>query len=350
MTWPTPAMREAMAQARVGDDVFGEDPTINELETLAAAKVGKEAGLFVTSGTMGNLVGTLSQATRGDQAIVGQDTHTFRAEAGGMAALGGVVPCPLPTDGLGQMDPAAIEAAISPDDPHYPRTRLIMLENSYGARNGAPLPPDYFATVAGVARRRGLAVHLDGARLFNATVALGVAPAEITRHVDTVTFCLSKGLCAPAGSLLCGPAEIIYGARRVRKMLGGGMRQAGVLAAAGIVALEEMVDRLAEDHAHAQLLAQGLARIPGVAVDPAAVRTNIVFFSLQEGVRFTAGEVAEACRREADVWLGTAGPRRFRAVTHYWVGRREVATLLEVLGHVLAGPRVGQATGGPQRE
>lgn len=336
VSWPTPVMREAMAVAPVGDDVYGEDPTVNELEALAAAKVGKEAGLFVASGTMGNLCAVLSHAGRGDEAILGSDCHVFSWEAGSMAALGGVVPYPLPTDAIGRMDPAAVEAAVRDDDPHLPRTRLVLVENSYGGKHGYPLPPAYFAEIEAAARRHGLSLHMDGARLFNAAVAQNIDAAEIARHVDSVTFCLSKGLCAPVGSVLCGPADFIYRARRARKALGGGMRQAGVLAAAGVVALNDMVERLSDDHDHARLLAEGLANIPGIAVDVAMVRTNMVFFELTDDVPLSSVEVAERMQAEANVWVGANGSRGFRAVTHYWIGESEVRSFLSSLECVLA--------------
>jgi threonine aldolase len=336
VTWPTEAMRRAMAEARLGDDVYGEDPTVNELEARAAARVGKEAGLFVASGTMGNLAAILTHANRGDEAIVGRDAHTISWEAGGMAVLGGIVPQTLPTDALGRMDLAQLEAVIRPDDPHVPRSRLILVENSYGARAGAAIPPEYFAGVAAIARRHGLKVHLDGARLFNAAVALGVAAEAITQHVDSVTFCLSKGLCAPVGSVLCGSREFIHGARRARKLLGGGMRQAGVLAAAGLVALDEMIDRLAEDHANACLLAEGLAAIHGVVIDLATVQTNMIFFELGEEVALSGDDMMN--RLQADnIWLDGRGGRRFRAVTHYWIGREEIALLVDRLRAALHG-------------
>lgn len=335
VSWPTATMREAMANAPVGDDVYGEDPTVNRLEEVAAARVGKEAALFVASGTMGNLVGILTHATRGEEMIVGRDSHVMQWEAGSVAALGGVVPHTLPTDAHGRMDVGAVAAAVRPDDPHLPRSRLIHVENSYGEKFGYPLEPAYFAQLRDVAQRHDLAMHMDGARLFNAAVALGVDVKEITQHVDSVTFCLSKGLCAPVGSVVCGSAEFIHRARRTRKALGGGMRQAGIIAAAGIVALNEMVDRLAEDHAHACLLAQGLAQIPGIDVDVDMVRTNIVFFDLAPDVPLSASEVTERLRERANVWLGTNGSRGFRAVTHYWIGRDDVATFLETLRDVL---------------
>ncbi|MBK7216941.1 MAG: low-specificity L-threonine aldolase [Candidatus Promineofilum sp.] len=336
VSWPTPAMREAMASARVGDDVYGEDPTVNELEALAAARVGKEAGLFVSSGTMGNLAAVLAHAGRGDEAILGEDSHVFCWEAGGMAALGGVMPHPLPTDAIGRMAPGAVEDAIRWDDPHVARSRLVLLENSYGGKHGYPLPPEYLASIAAVARRYGLALHMDGARLFNAAVAQNIDAAELTRHVDSVTFCLSKGLCAPVGSVLCGSADFIHHARRARKILGGGMRQAGILAAAGIVALNEMIERLADDHAHARLLAEGLAQLPGARVNVDMVRTNMVFFELADDVALSSEQVADRLRETANVWLGTNGPRGFRAVTHYWIDANDVRVLLSGLESVLA--------------
>jgi len=340
VTWPTPEMREAMARARVGDDVYGEDPTVCALEDAAAASVGQPAGLFVASGTMGNLTAILAHAGRGDEAIVGYESHTFQWEAGGMAALGGVVPHLLPTDDEGRMDPAAVEAAVHGDDPHRPRSRLILLENTFGGRSGAALPPDYFAALRAIATRHGLAVHLDGARLFNAAVALGVPASTLTRDVDTVTFCLSKGLCAPVGSVLCGPEETIARARRVRKSLGGGMRQAGVLAAAGLVALETMIDRLAEDHALARTLAGRLEALPGLRVARVRVRTNIVHFALASETGLTPDRLVAELRERHRVWLGTYPPHWLRAVTHYWVGPAEVDRLVAGIEQILGTRRV----------
>jgi threonine aldolase len=335
VSWPTPAMRQAMANAPVGDDVYGEDPTVNRLEALAAEMAGKEAGLFVASGTMGNLTAILAHGRRGDGAIVGEDSHTFRAEAGGMAVLGGIVPNPLPTDVCGRMDLAAVEAADYPDDPHFPTNRLILVENSYGAKSGYPIAPDYFQQIRHIADKNNLVVHMDGARLFNAAVALNLDPKEITQHVDSVTFCLSKGLCAPVGSVLCGTAEFITQARRARKLVGGAMRQAGVLAAAGIMALTEMVERLADDHAHAKMLAEGLAEIPGIVVQPALIKTNMLFFELAESALVTPEQFAQRLRAEANIWLSSGYSRRFRAVTHYWIQEADVALFLKTARAIL---------------
>ncbi len=337
VSWPTPAMRAAMVAAPVGDDVYGEDPTVNELEALAAHKTGKEAGLFVASGTMGNLAAILAHAGRGDEAILGADCHVYSWEAGSIAALGGVIPHPLPTDRFGRMAPGDVADAVREDDPHVPRSRLVLVENSYGAKHGYPLPPDYFAAIAAVARAHGLAIHMDGARLFNAAVALGLDAAELTRDVDSVTFCLSKGLCAPVGSVLCGSAGFIDQARRSRKALGGGMRQAGILAAAGIVALNEMVERLGDDHAHARMLAEGLSRLPGLRVDLDRVCTNMVFFDLADDVPLSSDDVIEQLKARAGVWLGGNGSRGFRAVTHYWIGPGEVQLFLDAMKDILAG-------------
>jgi threonine aldolase len=329
-------MREAMASARVGDDVYGEDPTVRELEERAASLLGKEVALLVASGTMGNLVSILAHAARGEEAIVGRDAHTYRYEAGGMAALAGVMPRTLKTDRLGRMSLDEVEEAVQPDDAHHARTRLILLENSYGARNGAPIPVGYFHGVRAIADRYGLAIHIDGARFFNATTALGVAPAEMAQYADSVTFCLSKGLCAPVGSVVVGSADFIYRAHRARKILGGGMRQAGIIAAAGLVALEDMMGRLGDDHANAALLARGLAGINGIRVDPDEIQTNIVFFDLEGWVSIDTEGLAQRLKEQTGLLLGCSGRRRFRAVTHYWVGSNEVNQLLEGLRQVLS--------------
>ncbi len=322
VTLPSPQMRAAMANAELGDDVYGEDPTINRLEEMAAAKTNKDAALFVASGTMANLVALLTHCGRGDEVIVGDKAHTFVNEVGGMAALGGIQPRTLSNQPDGTLALDDIRAAIRGDNVHWPRTRLIALENTHNSCNGSPLAPAYLWSVYDLAKSRGVKVHTDGARIFNAAVALGVPVTELTRHTDTISFCLSKGLSAPVGSLLCGPRDFIAEARRNRKMVGGGMRQAGVLAAAGIVALETMIDRLADDHANARYLAEMLADIPGIELDPARVKTNIVFFDLAPDAP-SAAEMEERLAR-AGVLVGPAGERRMRAVTHYGIERADV--------------------------
>ncbi len=276
VTQPTPAMREAMLRAPVGDDVFGDDPTVNALQARIAAMLGKEAALFVPSGTQSNLIGIMSHCSRGDEYIVGQMAHTYRWEGGGAAVLGSVQPQPLSHQADGTLALADIEAAIKPDDAHFARSRLLCLENTLG---GKALSLAYMADATALARRRGLSTHLDGARLFNAATALGVPAREVAQHFDTVSVCFSKGLGAPVGSALCGPKALIKSAHRWRKMLGGGMRQAGVLAAAALHALDHHVGRLCDDHALAQRLAQGLSGLPGLTVEPP--QTNIVFVDVQ---------------------------------------------------------------------
>ena len=261
VTKPTPAMREAMASAEVGDDVYGEDPTVNRLEALAAEKMGKEAGLFVTSGTMGNLVAVLAHCRRGDEVIMGHLGHTFLFEGGGVSALGGVHPHTVFNQPDGTLALDDIENAIRPDNVHFPISRLVILENTHNRCGGVPLSQEYTDQVGDLAHRYGMSLHLDGARIFNAAVAAGVKAASLAEAADSVTFCLSKGLCAPVGSVLCGSMEFIQTARRIRKQVGGGMRQAGILAAAGILALENMVDRLSEDHRRARELAGQLAKV-----------------------------------------------------------------------------------------
>lgn len=333
-TQPTPAMRRAMAAAEVGDDVFGEDPTVNRLEALAAERLGKEAALFVTSGTQGNLVSLLSHCGRGDEAIVGDEAHTFVMEQGGLATLGGIYPHPIPTQPDGSLLLADIEAAIRPDNAHYPVSRLICLENTHNRCSGAYLTPAYTAAVADLAHGHGLRLHIDGARLFNAAVAQNLDVKELVREADSVTFCLSKGLSAPMGSVVCGSAEFIRRARRARKVLGGGMRQAGIMAAAGIVALDEVVERLAEDHANARLLAEGLARLPGIRLDPGRVQTNIVIFELHHPT-LTPTQLQDELRRRGVGLLAIGGPR-LRAVTHYGIERKDVEGAVGVVGETLA--------------
>lgn len=334
VTHPTPEMRQAMARAEVGDDVYGEDPTVNRLQEMAAEMLGHEAGLFVASGTMGNLVAILAHCQRGDEIILGNQAHTFRYEAGGISALGGVHSYQIPNQPDGTLNLDDIQAAIHPDDAHYPITRLVAIENTHNRCGGAALSVSYTQQVADLAHRNRLKLHIDGARIFNAAVALGVPAKALAAPADSVTFCLSKGLCAPVGSVLCGSKAFIQRAHRVRKMVGGGMRQAGVLAAAGIVALEKMVDRLAEDHARARKLAQGLQQLPGMVMDPGTPHTNMVYCSLAPEVPFDAAQAVERLK-QMGVRVGQVGRRRFRLVTHYWIDdaavERTVAAFAELL-------------------
>ena len=318
VTLPTPAMRRAMADAEVGDDVYGEDPTVNRLEALAAERMGQEAALFVPSGTMGNLISVLTHVRRGQEVILGDESHIFIHEVGGASALGGAVFHTVPTNPDATLSLEAIEGAIRPSsrDVHYAEAGVICLENTHNRRGGAVLPPDYVERVGAFARSRGLPLHLDGARIFNAAVAAGRPVTDWTRHVSSIQFCLSKGLAAPVGSMIASDRTFVDRARRQRKMLGGGMRQVGMLAAAGIIALTEMVDRLAEDHANAQQLATDLAAIPGIQLDPPRVQTNIVIFTVPEG---TPVEPFVAAARREDVLISGVGGRRIRAVTHYGI-------------------------------
>ena len=320
VTLPTPTMRRAMAEAELGDDVYGEDPTVNRLQALAANKLGKEAALFVSSGTQSNLVGVMSHCQRGDEYIVGQMAHTYHYEAGGAAVLGSIQPQPLDFEPDGTLDLTKVEQAIKPDDVHFAKTRLLCLENTQA---GKVLPMDYLAKTGAFARRHHLVSHLDGARIFNAAVKLGVDVREIARPFDSVSVCLSKGLAAPVGSVLCGPAAFIKQARRWRKMLGGGMRQAGVLAAAGIIALTEMVERLADDHTNACRLAGGLAEIPGFDVDLDAAQTNMVFFSIAKPLLGKFGLFMAA----KGIIVGDH-PGQIRAVTHYGIEADDIETIL----------------------
>jgi threonine aldolase len=335
VTQPTPAMREAMARAEVGDDVYGEDPTINRLQELAADLMGKEAGLFVPSGTMGNLASILAHCGRGDEAILGDKAHTFLFEAGGMAALGGVHPCQLPNQPDGTLDLEQVRSAIRPDDPHDPVTRLVALENTHNRCGGVALTPEYTRAAGELAHAHGLVLHLDGARIFNAAAALGVEACELAAPADSVTFCLSKGLSAPVGSVICGSREFIRRALRVRKQLGGGMRQAGVLAAAGIVALEEVRPKLTEDHRRARRLAEGLSPIPGLVLDAGTPATNMVFLSLAEQVPLDAAQMAQRLL-DCGVKVGVVAERRFRLVTHCWVDDAGVERAVQAFDQVLS--------------
>ena len=333
LTRPTSGMSRAMAEAEVGDDVFGEDPTVNKLEQLAAHRLGKEAALFVASGTMGNLVSLLAHCGRGEEIILGSFAHTFFFEQGGSAAVGGIHPRTLPNQPDGTLVLSDIEGAIRADNLHFPRTRLIVLENTHNLCGGHPLDIDYMKAVGDVARRHGLKIHVDGARIFNAAAALDLPAARLAADADSVSFCLSKGLGAPVGSVVCGNQEFISEARRARKILGGGMRQAGVLAAAGIVALNEMVDRLADDHANAHRLAEGLAEMPEISIDPDQICTNIVYFEVDR--KDMAVEDLLKRLNDSGARMLPVGPGRIRAVTHYHISSDDIDYVLEVFAKVL---------------
>jgi threonine aldolase len=321
VTHPTEAMRRAMYEAEVGDDVFGEDPTVNRLETLASQKMGKEAALFTASGTMNNLIAVLTHTQHGNEIILGSESHIFLNEVGGAAALGGVMVHTVSNDSNGQLPLADIEYAIRDKNIHYPVTTLLCLENTQNRCGGAVLTPEYTNQAVELAHHHGIKVHLDGARIFNAAVALGLPAGELTTGVDSVGFCLSKGLSAPVGSVICGSEDFIERARKKRKMLGGGMRQAGVIAAAGIVALETMIDRLADDHANARKLAAGLAQIRGITLAQEKVPTNIVIFDLS--VSFPVAEFLKKLDSHG-VKVVRFGNHRLRAVTHRMVSADDI--------------------------
>jgi len=334
MTRQTPSMLKAMAEAQVGDDVFGEDPTINRLEEMAADRLGKEAALFVTSGTMGNLVSLLAHCGRGDEIILGSLSHTFFFEQGGSAAVGGIHPRTVANQPDGTLALSEIEAAIRLDNIHFPLTRLIVLENTHNLCGGYPLDGDYMQAVGDIARRHGLKIHVDGARIFNAAVALGVKVDQLAAEADSVSFCLSKGLAAPVGSVVCGSRDFIFQARRARKVLGGGMRQAGVLAAAGIVALNEMVDRLADDHVNARKLADGLAEMPGLSIDPSLIKTDIVYFEVKRD-DMTMEELIKRLE-DRGIRMLPVGPGRIRAVTHFHITSDDIDYALGVFSKVMS--------------
>jgi threonine aldolase len=336
ITHPTPVMRKAMFEAEVGDDVYGEDPTVNRLEAMAAKMMGKEAAVFTTSGTQSNLVAVLSHTHHGDEVILGDEAHILWYEVGGTAALGGVILRTVPNDSDGRLSLDDIDRTIRGKDVHYPETTLVCLENTHNRCGGAVLTADYTDEVCNLAHKRGLKVYLDGARIFNAAVALGMPATGLVRNVDSVALCLSKGLSAPVGSVLCGTKEFVQRARKFRKMLGGGMRQAGVIAAAGIVALETMVDRLAEDHANARRLAQGLANIEGIALAQDDIPTNIVMFHLSPELRIA--DFRDGLER-VGVKIGLRDGRPFRAVTHCMVSSSDIDEALARIRVVCDGLR-----------
>jgi threonine aldolase len=334
VTLPSPAMRQAMAGAELGDDVFGEDPTVNRLEALAAQITGMESAIFVASGTMGNLGALLAHCQRGQEVILGDESHIYHYENGSASALGGLVLHPVRTSADGTLPLDAIEAAIHLPTHnyhfyHWAPPGVICLENTHNRCGGAVLPPQYFADVRAIAAKHGLAVHLDGARLFNAAVASGRPVTDWTRHVSSVQLCLSKGLAAPVGSMICGSAAFVDRARRMRKILGGGMRQAGVIAAPGIIALTEMVSRLSEDHENARILADGVSRLPGVTLDLATVQSNIVVFRLPS---VADAEALSAALQAQGVLVSDFGAGRLRMVTHYGISEADCRTAVEIIG------------------
>ncbi|EGQ7982263.1 TPA: low-specificity L-threonine aldolase [Vibrio vulnificus] len=323
VTRPTPAMREAMANAIVGDDVYGDDPTVNELEAFAAKEAGFEAALFTTSGTQANLLGLMAHCERGDEYLCGQQAHNYRYEAGGAAVLGSIQPQPIENNPDGTLPFDKLTAAIKPDDSHFARTKLLSLENTI---NGKVLPLSYLQEARAFVNKHNLKLHLDGARVYNAATALDVPVRDIAQYFDSMTICLSKGLGAPVGSLLLGSKEYIAKARRLRKMVGGGMRQAGILAAAGKLALTEQVAQLKVDHANAKALAQGLSELPGVHVNPDFVQTNIVFAKLDDGINIDA--IAQKLAKESII-ITPGNPIRF--VTHKDISRQDIDLFLEKL-------------------
>jgi threonine aldolase len=329
---PTPEMRQAMATAPLGDDVFGDDPMVNQLEAVAAARLGKEAAVFLPSGTMGNVVGVAVNTHAGEELIADAEAHVFLYEGAGAATLAGVQIRPVTTE-AGVMTPAQIEAALRPrNDFHQPLTAAVSFEDTHNRHGGVVWPLDDLRAAFEAARAHGLRVHLDGARIFNASVASGVDVANIAACADTVTFCLSKGLACPAGSVFCGSAEAVDQARRWRKRLGGAMRQAGVIAATGLIALDTMVDRLAEDHSNARTLAEGLAELPGVTCDLSRVQTNLVFIDLD---RMTGPDFEEECRKRG-LLGGATGGHRVRFVTHYGITAGDIQSTLKICEDVLS--------------
>ncbi len=335
VTKPTPEMRAAMASAVVGDDVYEDDPTVNRLQEMAAEMLGKQAALFVPSGTMGNLLALLVHCQRGDEVILGDQSHIYLNEAGGMAALGGVYPCPLRNQPDGTLALDDIRASIRTEDVHHTITRLICLENTQNICGGVPLSAAYTQSVGELAYANHLLLHMDGARIFNSAVAQNVSVKELVAPADSVMFCLSKGLAAPIGSMLVGTQKFIQRARHLRKMLGGGMRQVGIVAAAGILSLETMIERLDEDHARAKTLADGLRQLKGLVLDAAeGPSTNMIYFNLAETVQLNADQIAERLKARG-ILVSPDGDRRFRLVTHYWIDDAGVGRAVQAFADVL---------------
>jgi threonine aldolase len=338
ITLPTEKMRQAMYEAELGDDVFKEDPTINKLEQLAAELMGKEASLFTPSGTMSNILSVLAQTKSGDEIILGSEAHMLWYEVGGAAAIGSVIMRTIINDSDGTIAPAALQETIRGGNIHFPPTTLLCLENTHNRCGGTVLTPSYTTEISKLAHQNGLLVHLDGARIFNAAVALGIPASELAKPVDSVCFCLSKSLSAPVGSLLSGTKEFINRSRKFRKMLGGGMRQSGVLAAAGIIAIEYGIDRLVDDHQMAQQLAQGLTSVAGIGIEPANVQTNIVVFEIQTGL--SAANFLEQMNTRG-VRLTHFSKSKVRAVTHRMINSSDINEALDRIGSFMKEPASG---------
>lgn len=334
VTKPTKAMRQLMAEAEVGDDVYRDDPTVNILQEKSAQLLGKEDALFITSGTMGNLLAVLAYCQRGDEVIMGEKAHTFLHEAGGVSVLGGVVIHTVPNQPDGTLKLEDLEGALRSDDIHEPPSRMVVIENTQNSCGAVALSVEYTNEVAAFAQKHNLVFHIDGARMFNAAVKLGVAPVDLVRKADSVTFCLTKGLCCPVGSILCGTHEFIEQARRLRKIVGGGMRQAGILAAAGIYALDHMIERLAEDHQRAIRLAEGIAGLRGLSLAKGSPHTNMVFVNVKEDSRFSSRELREQLRN-LGVLVNESGKNELRFVTHHDVDDEAVGHCLNALQRLL---------------
>ena len=327
VTQPTLEMRQAMADAKVGDDVYGDDPTVNELQQFAAELMGKEAGLLVPSGTMANLIAVMAHCQRGDEAVMGNLGHTFLHEVGGISALGGVFASIIPNQKDGTLSLNDIRHAYREEDIHHPVSRLVIIENTQNACGGIPLSSEYMRSVGDVAHDLGINFHVDGARIFNAAVALKTTAEDLATPADSIMFCLSKGLCAPVGSVLCGSEEFIARSGKLRKQLGGGMRQAGVLAAAGLVALRTMVNRLEEDHLRARRIAEGLKDLPGIHFNKGLPQSNMVFIQLDQDARVKPSDLCSIFAGKGFLF-SESGPDQFRLVTHYWIDDADVDQII----------------------
>lgn len=334
VTQPTPEMRRAMAEAKVGDDVYCEDPTVIELQVLAAELTGKEAGLFVPSGTMANLIAVLAHCQRGDEAIMGNLGHTFLHEVGGISAVGGVFANIIPNQNDGTLSLEDIRNAFREEDIHHPESKLVIIENTQNACGGIPLLVEYMHSVGELAHNLGIKLHVDGARIFNAAIALKTPTVELSKPADSIMFCLSKGLCAPVGSVLCGSADFISRSRKIRKQLGGGMRQAGILAAAGLVALKSLVARLEEDHIRAQQIADGLVGIPGIDFHKGYPQTNMLFIHITQNASIKPAEFCEFFAGKG-ILISASGPAQFRLVTHYWINDADVTRIVNTFKEAL---------------